>query len=175
MKKLATIMLVLSMAVVANSGLLFSVNGVVNPPDSSITIRPSDIVILDLVSDGLNGKGLLAMGIGANSQGPGSLDASNVVLQYGGVAMLTDNANIAMGLGIQNPFISFDLPGGQVGTLAGGIDFHCDGPGDVTISLVDWDGNIIDSQVIHQIPIPEPATIALLALGGLALLRKRNA
>jgi hypothetical protein len=163
------------MAVVANSQLLFSVNGVVNPPDSSITLRPSDIVIIDLVGDGKNSTGPVAMGISANSQGPGSLDVSKAVLPFGGLAVMMDNADIAMGLGIQNPFIYLDLPGGQVGTLAGGIDFHCDGPGDVTISLVDWDGNIIDSQVIHQIPIPEPATIALLALGGLALLRKRNA
>ena len=87
MKKLVVMVLVLSMAVVANSTLLISVNGVVNPPDSEIIIMPSDRIILDVWSDGQTGAGTVAMGIAAVSKGPGSLDASKAVLPFGGVAV----------------------------------------------------------------------------------------
>jgi hypothetical protein len=52
------------------------------------------------------------------------------------------------------------------------IDFHCEGPGVVTVSLLNPDNLAVayDTQIINQ--IPEPATIALLCLGGL-LIRKK--
>jgi len=172
MKKLMLIVLVLSMAVVANSQvsqLLIAVNGVVDPPDSSINIRPSDVLNLQIWSDGQISPGAVALGIGAGSQGPGSLDASKAVLPYGGVAVMMDDVAMAEAMGIKSPFISLELPNNQ-GILVDFIKFHCDGPGDVTISLVDPDGVVLDQQVIHQ--IPEPLTIALLGLGGLYLRRR---
>ena len=79
--------------------------------------------------------------------------------------------------------ISGSADAGQLGT---GIEaplatviFHCDDEGDVVISMMDvytMDVNwgqvipIMNGMIIHQ--IPEPATIALLCLGGL-LLRKK--
>ena len=52
------------------------------------------------------------------------------------------------------------------------IDLHCEGIGDVIIEAYDWrTEELVDTLIIHQ--IPEPATIALLGLGGLLLRRKK--
>jgi len=82
-------------------------------------------------------------------------------------------------------------------TLMDGLLFHCEGEGDVLIELIALDttvytlieegegvgtidgvgqiydaGAVVDSILIHQ--IPEPMTLSLLAMGGLALLRRRR-
>ena len=60
------------------------------------------------------------------------------------------------------------------------IAFHCEGEGDAIVELYTasevgtagiW--TLRDTLIIHQ--IPEPVTMALLGLGGLALLRRRRA
>jgi len=158
------------MAVVVNATMYISVNGVVNPENSSVIIEPSDHLILGIVNtDELEDSSVLRMGISVASPGPGSLDASRIDLPYGGLATMTDNAVEAGMLGLQNPFIALQL-GGQVGILADDISFHCNGIGDVKIAITDDDGNVLDTQVIHQ--VPEPITIALLGLGGLFLRRR---
>jgi len=61
------------------------------------------------------------------------------------------------------------------GLLVDQIIFTCKGRGDVTLFLINDDLTAtLDSQLIHQ--IPEPATLLLLALGGLisALKRRRG-
>jgi hypothetical protein len=48
--------------------------------------------------------------------------------------------------------------------------------GDVQTSTVSWEAlNFGDPLTFNQIPVPEPATLGLLALGGMALLRRRRA
>lgn len=61
-----------------------------------------------------------------------------------------------------------------------GIQFHCEGLGDAIVQLYTASevgaGNawtLRDELIIHQ--IPEPVTMALLGLGGLALIRRRRA
>jgi hypothetical protein len=62
------------------------------------------------------------------------------------------------------------------------VTIHCDGPGDVLVALTNvgcflsspaWDEvvPVLHNMTIHQ--IPEPATIALLCLGGLLLRKKK--
>ncbi|HRV19890.1 MAG: hypothetical protein KBI46_07655 [Phycisphaerae bacterium] len=153
----------------ANASLYITVNGVINPPDSTVTIKPSDTLWIGIWDDGQTAPGLLAMGL---TMGPGSLDASKMSVQAGVLAAVSDDAGKAGDLGLQSPFIAMEIGQIQPGTLISEVLFHCDGPGDVTIALVDDNGIVVDTQVIHQ--VPEPFTLATLALGSL-LLRRRIA
>ena len=55
------------------------------------------------------------------------------------------------------------------------FDYHCDGIGDVVISFYDYATSAtVAAGSITITQIPEPATIALLGLGGLLLLRRRK-
>jgi hypothetical protein len=59
------------------------------------------------------------------------------------------------------------------GKLVDEIIFHCTGGGDTVLTLVTADLQVVeDIQIIHN--IPEPMTIALLALGGLLLRRRKQ-
>lgn len=180
MKKLLIIAIVMLVASMANAGLLLSVDGVVDPPETSITIKPSDRLIIDIVGDGTTDPGLFYMGLAV--QGPGSLEIDNAAILYAGsdagVAWDSDE-EIAGMLGLQFPFVDVSLndvpPVGTAkppleGKLIDNIIFHCEAPGDVVILLFSGDGEILDTQVIHQ--IPEPVTVALLGLGALLIRRK---
>jgi hypothetical protein len=59
------------------------------------------------------------------------------------------------------------------------ILFHCEAQGDVVVKLYTVDpyfiaATLVDSVIIHQVPIPEPMTVALLGLGGLFLRRRKK-
>ena len=181
MKKFLFMLVVLAMANVASATLLISVDGMIDPPDTTINLRPSDTVVIDIWGDGETQMGMFLMTL--DVAGPGSLDLSGAVVLYPGNTnvppMWFDDPDLAGMIGAQNPMVYFelvDLPSGGAdpapleGVLVDGIVFHCDGPEDVIITL--YDGNLepLDSQVIHQ---PEPMTIALLGLGGLFLRRRK--
>jgi hypothetical protein len=177
MKKLLVLVMVLAMASLASATLKISVDGVVDPLDSSINLLQSQTVVLDVHSDGqdlADAPGFMVI------VGPGmvSLDSAVNLVNPSAPPMFWegDPADGAV-------FMDFVIPGSTipllpVGTLADGIIFHCEGLGDVTISLyLDRSGiggifQLMDQQIIHQ--IPEPVTVALLGLGGL-LLRRRIA
>jgi len=182
MKKLLVVMLVLGMASTANAMLWISVDGTVDPPDTSIELMPSEEVVIDIWGDGSELPGLFYLGISTTSTGAGSLDLANATNLYPGNDIWgpswTDNQDVADFLGVYNPFVTTSLsdnslePPPLTGTLVDGIIFHCEGLGDVTITLFDGGGVALDSQVIHQV-IPEPMTVALLGLGGLLLRRRK--
>ena len=180
MKNVLIVLTVLAMASVANAAMMISVNGVIDPPDSTITLRPSEIAVIDIHGNGATPPNAFFLGVSVRNMGLLSVDKA-VVLYTGNKAAIymEDNPDdVATPLGIDNPFVHLELtdvstnPPPLTGLLANLIEFHCTGqPGDVLLKLFDVDGNLMDSQIIHQ--IPEPITFALLGLGGLFLRRRK--
>ena len=185
MRKLLTLILVLAMASVTNAALQISVDGNWNPVDSEIVLVPSDEVILDIWTDAAIPDGLTWALICNTSLGTIT----------GGAYVGPDDGGNILGF-IYEPASAYGVvvPPGEDGVMGGiavfsgsgiaadtllydGIVFHCEAEGEtlITLGLVsDSTGEIIevmDSVIIHQ--IPEPATIALLGLGGLLLRRKK--
>jgi len=189
MKKLLVVLMVLSMATIANAGLQIGVNGVVDQPDTSVTVLPSDTVVLSIVD--VQGQAASAFDAFLVIQGPGTIANGTLVYTYGLSAWtIYDSSNdVGYLAGLQAMFDDYTIA--QVGdltladtsdplhaiqgVLADNIVFHCDGPGEVLLTLCGLDGDgalfTMDTQVIHQ--IPEPMTMGLLGLGGLFLRRRK--
>jgi hypothetical protein len=127
---------------------------------------------------------------------PGLSNPQNVVITGGDITVNAKNNSVDEG-----PWNGGYIPkvfANSYPILMQGLMFHCEEPTDVTISLLaagqgitrlDFDfqtgallgqttlypaGTVLDSIVVHQV-IPEPMTMSLLGLGGLALLRRRRA
>jgi hypothetical protein len=191
MKKLLAVLMVLSMAAIANAALVINVNGKTGgasiDPNETATISivateeqsPSDLYLF--VMDGSLGTvsggsvvwpdfsstaGEITLHQGAGDQ------YVNTVHQCGWLyATQTYYINL---IGNTSPPLVMN------GTVVNGITYHAEIAGDSTIIL--GNGNIVDdgqavlmpildTVVIHQ--VPEPMTIGLLGLGGL-LLRPRK-
>ena len=177
MKNLLVLTLVLAMASVASAGLLISVDGIVDPPDSSINLQPSQEVVLDIFATG--GQLANAGAILGVVSGPGTVTtAGGLAVNNVNPDMFFDLDSEMAGMFGMTSAVFFDLIVLAVpipvidGLVADGIIFHCDGTEDVTLVLTDLDDPsiIYDTQVIHQ---PEPMTMALLGLGGLFLRRRK--
>jgi len=165
MKKLLVMLTML--AAVSNAVVLeLSVNGVTNGPGmAEITIAPSDTVMIDVSCTGdpdyadwslyVVGPGSMA-GVGTVYSPPGPVGA--VADYYGDLTYLVFSSSPEI--------VALDL-----GTWWE-EEFHCDGLGDVLITLYDANLNELDWITIHQ-DVPEPMTIALLGLGGLFLRRRK--
>ncbi len=195
MKKLFVLMAVLALA-----GSAFAtsyVQAVENATGlTEITVMPSDTFYIDLVwnTDEYTPGLLSAIDAAITITGPAhivDLDTLTFHTQYtGGTAgngiyngsLVREDGTVVLSV---TSWSSGAAPG-QVAIDHIGI--HCDGPGDVIISVqaagdiqgisvVDWAADITGlldtthTMIIHQ--IPEPATIALLCLGGLLLRKKR--
>jgi hypothetical protein len=178
MKKLLAVLVVLSLATVANAGLVIGVNGVADAPDSSVILTQSDTAMISVVAVGVEFADAPAF---LYISGPATLDITNAINNVTGAAVeiWTDFPQAG-----DQVFLDFTLPAiGAVIALtpaaADGILLHCEGIGDVTLALyMDRTANVggtfqlMDTQVIHQI-IPEPMTMGLLGLGGLFLRRRK--
>jgi len=175
MKKLLIVLTVLSMASIANAELWLSVNGQVNPPDSSITLFPSDTAVIGVFSDGQSMANEYYL---LNIEGPGTFDISgalNYVNSNATGETIIDISDARNGTSIYMDMIIISVPQSPlpIGTVIDQIIFHCEAPGDVLLTLSGdmYISGVFDTQIIHQ--IPEPMTMALLGLGGLFLRRRK--
>lgn len=188
MKKFVACLVVLGLASVSSASLMISVDGVVDPPDTQITLKPSEHVMIDI--HGAD-NGTVATAMWLLAQGPGTINGGDIVYvdpaaQSELTTLPAADWEAALGFKFEDigypgtssaSFINI-VPSAQDspaldGVLVDYIDFHCAGLGDVILTLTD--GNVtevFDRQVIHQ--IPEPMTMGLLGLGGLGLLRRRR-
>jgi hypothetical protein len=169
MKKVLVLMLVLGIASMATAGLTLTVNGEA-AEDSQILLNPSDYVMI-----GVNHDGGLPRLIGyvTITEGPGSWTGGYNVYSP---PSLTSAYGYYLGpiTGMGDVFLLMDADAtiNEIGIgLLADFEFHCDGPGEVLITLSDNLGQVLDTLIIHQ--IPEPMTIGLLGLGGLFLRRRK--
>jgi hypothetical protein len=182
MKKLLILMLVLCLATVANAYTLISVDGVVDPEESTVTLYPSETAHIDIHSD-VTLMGYLFV------EGDGDLDSStaNYFWEQSSVADMNESSvppeedlrallynyfgYQAVGNIVEFQVVDSSEPFTDPdGLVIDCMTFHCTGPEEAVIYLIDAEGTLLDTQVIHQ---PEPMTIALLGLGGLFLRRRK--
>ena len=193
MKKLLIFMLVLGMASLANATLQISVNGVMEPADTTINLLPSETVSLDIWTDAAIDSTpaswhllwAMVVDVTVGTIGP-PLYGGGVILSpyntdpgYALYSMASASGQMPEGAGSDGVWGAATRSSVSAPALAVIFDeiiFHCEAEGDATISIyslasdgVTW--NFQDAVTIHQ--IPEPMTVMLLGLGGLFLRRRR--
>jgi len=160
--------MVLGVVSTANAALLLCVDYVIDPPDTAVTLIPSEHATISVYSDAQTQ---------ANTEvwltviGPGELDITNGTV-YGEPSYWERLVDVDFNLFFIDLYLEMEPPPIPEGMVVDLLDFHCTGPEDVILLLGSTPGGSqFDTQVIHQ--VPEPMTIVLLGLGGLFLRRRR--
>jgi len=148
-----------------------TVGGVADPVED-IYLTPNSTLSIGLVSDGAVENGQYYLGIQAG--GLGSFDIDNVVIPPGSPIVPSLYWDSVPGLNTPVVALAYmdmtpDPP--YMGQLIDNITFHCEGLGDVTMGLYDGNFELLDTQVVHQ--VPEPISMALLGLGAMMLRRRK--
>jgi hypothetical protein len=177
MRKLLILMLVFGLASLANAAVLeLSVNGSTDGDGNvtEITIEISDTLLIDVYSNtAAPAPDTFWFATSDNTKGEWYTETLTVYAAMGNAGTVTGPYVYYGGdwwYGATNVFDPCTPPGPGVWV---DVVFHCLAEGDVFIHLYDAGGTTIeDSILIHQ--VPEPATIALLGLGSLFLLRRRK-
>ena len=180
MRKLPAVLVVLSIAAVANAGLVFS--------GAPAVILPSDTASLSIVGSGSEAYAFDAYIV---IQGPATVTGGNLDYTYGlsAYGLYTDDDTYVPWMqGIYNDntiqqvaditFADTTVPVTPLsGTLLDSLILHCDGLGTVTLSLVTMndDGSAVATVWGTEtfIITPEPMTLGLLGIGGLFLRRRK--
>jgi hypothetical protein len=154
MKRLSVSILLFILACPAQAGLHIWVNG--EPPDSEIYILPSDTLNLGIFADpGEHAVWTLILAV----DGSGQIYGGHVWCPPGYICLEDPEPPdwpfddwLYMDL-----FLIYPNPQPLEGLVVTDIIFHCEGPGDVTLTLLDGaDGSTWETVTIHQHPDPPP-------------------
>lgn len=165
MKKLLAVLLVLGMASMANAALKLDLADNV----LSIVIEDGDSLV------GIDAAAVISAGVGSLGDAGSMAEFTGSSVPIGAVAGSSDQSRRYSGAAI----VMFGgQPIGGPATIIGGIPVMNEG--EITIDLVtyaggtDFNGAVLEAGVLDSITIPEPMTLSLLGLGGLALIRRRR-
>ena len=175
MKKMLMLILILGIASFANAAISLqtSTSGTsFSDPGAAITLLPSDTVWIGVNQDIAEN---FAAYVIMDTTSLGSWTGLSAIYSPPALAAVVGWTYYGTGVdpGMDAWFGDFTLPGLEQGGpgVFGAVQFHCEAPGDVLITLYDEAFVPVDTLTIHQ--IPEPATMALLGLGGLFLRRRK--
>jgi len=186
MKKFLTMCLVLALCSLA-SATTCDIYITDTSGNSAITLNPSNYV--DLIIWGANSSDIRSFDVDLIPTGKATLStfvitAAPRVTDYDGIVddMTKDPAYVGTEVTATNDGSSGYALGMGTANKWATLKLHCDGTGTVTLALTDLatlDGNwdvvttTVHGMTIHQVPVPEPMTVALLGLGGLFLRRRK--
>jgi len=186
MKNISLLVLVISMAHIANGQALITVNGEISP--EVVTMNLNEELNIGLWGDGsIKVAAVFLLGLAVGNEA--TLDISTVNILYPGIfksvgweyeEWITDFLNVenpCIAVLLSDPVMPPGIPRPLEGQLVEDIRLSPTNVGEITLILFDGDMSPIDSQSIDvqqtRVLVPEPVTIAMLGLGLMMLRRRR--
>ena len=177
MKRLLIFLLSLLLVSLSPAAVLeLSINGATNGTNNDMATTLAPLGTATIAVSAINGAAKINWDItvgNGNDQasGPGSFGVGTLHMPPSPNGAMVDYTS-SYGYSYVSFLMAVDVSLGEVGVYWDS-QFHCDGQGLVTITLLDaGTGLSIDTITVTQGEIPEPMTIGLLGLGGLFLRRR---